>query len=264
VSAVPGERSAEKRAGHFAPILTSFTARVAGASAGALVASPALLARATLETQRLLGHGIVLCVHDAALLAEACCASAGGSAAAPALTAAGPDRALAAAPVSALLEAVTQIRDGLPADARVLLTVAGPGMLYCQLRERGGEDPGVQLEAYAATVSVALANAAYAAGADGIALIERFDAEVPARVSRCHRTLRKLADFHDATLVAFSSSGVAPDDSFDQVFDLTLGEGPIVVARSRGGEQPWATTREDVPGDADVATVHAITKLIPG
>ena len=73
----------------FAPILTSFTARVAGVEPADLLASSTALARATIETQRLVGHGVVLCVYDEALLCAACCASAGGVPAPDALAAAG-------------------------------------------------------------------------------------------------------------------------------------------------------------------------------
>jgi hypothetical protein len=209
------------------------------------------------------GHGVVLLAYVPTLLCDACCASAGGPDAA-ALVGAGPERALSAAPVDALLEALPQVRAGVPADTRVLLTVAGPATLHAQLCERAGAATSTELAAYVAGVFVALANAACAAGADGLALIERFDAGTPSRIDRSRRTLRKLTDFHGVALVAFVTGGEAPEDGFDQVFDLVGGEGPIVVARPGHGALPWACTREDVPGSSDVEHVRALADTTSG
>jgi hypothetical protein len=259
VSAAPGVLPTDDRTSCFAPILTAFTARVAGISPADLLGSPAALARATLETQRLVGQGIVLCLHDPELLLRSCRASAGGRAETSALKAAGPDRVLATAPLAVVLEAVTQVRAGLPAGAQVLLTAAGPGMLFRQLRDAGAGDGGPELEAYVASVSVALANAAYAAHADGTALIEWFGDDVPSRVRRCHRTLRRVADFHGATLAAFASGGPADGGHFHYVFDFDGVNGDdVVVARGTADGPTWVCTRGDLPADAEVADLQAM------
>lgn len=242
----------------FAPILTSFTARVAGLEPSALLSSPATLARATVETQRLVGHQVVLCAYDPELLCRACCASAGETVTPAALVAAGPDRACSTEPISVLLDALPQIRAGLPDGVRLLLTVTGPAALHAQLVERCDVPGGTELETYVAGTFVALANGAFAAGADGLALIERFGPDVPPRIARSHRTLRKLADFHEALLVAFCTEGAAPEDGFDQIFDLAAADGPLVAARCADGERSWVCTREDVARDIDVADVQAL------
>jgi hypothetical protein len=159
-----------------------------------------------------------------------------------------------------LLDALPQIRAGLPADASLLLTVAGPAALHDALRARGA-DEGAALETYVAGVFVAAANAAFGAGADGIALIDAFDGDAPARIARARRTLRKLADFHGGSLVAFATSGT-PDDAFDQGFELARGSGPIVAARPRDGHAPWHCTRADVPRDLDVAELKAMAARV--
>jgi len=249
----------------FVPILTTFTARVAGRDLAGLLQSPTALARALADTQTVVGHDGVLCLFDPDLVATACT---GASAEVPGLESGDAAAVLRTPPLATLLESIQPLKHHLQGRARVIFTIAGPALLQAQLQKSlqsaGGEgrvDPDYVIGLIRDTVRSALES-----GADGIALIEQTACDNPEDFSRCYKAVRKLADFYDAAYLAFlpPGSGVQqPGLLAHCVFDLNARDndpGPVSGKPGRGivSDVVTFTTAGDVPGSATVEELKAL------
>jgi hypothetical protein len=258
----------------FVPILTAFTARVAGREMAQLLGSPTALARALADTQTVIGHDGVLCHFDPLLLASACLRSQaenvrsdGTEGVALRSSAEVPQ----AAPLATLLESIQPLRRYLPEGALIYATFAGPGLLYSQLQaalESCGETGGVDPD-YVVDVIRDVVRSALELKADGIALIEQTVPAAPAELLRCHKTVRKLADFYDAGFLLFrlpASEQVQHEFQAHCLFDLEFtenGMGPVT------GKLGPATVSSVLPfttaGDvAETTTVEELKTLLQG
>jgi hypothetical protein len=247
------------------PILNAFTARVSGREIPQLLKSPTGLARALADTQKVVGHDGVLCLFDPPLLACSCtgqsaAASSGAADFGGDLTA--PDEILQRTPLATILDAIEPLQHSLPANATVYTTFAGPGLLWTQLQE-AFQSCGMSTGAECDYVLDAVRNVVRTSlemKADGIALIERIVPGMPSDLQRCHRTVRKLADFYDAGFIVFNqagSDGTETDIPAHIQFALP-GEdedsGPLIgdCESSATGSSEVITTRGDVPGNLSV------------
>ena len=255
----------------FAPILTAFTARVAGRETAELLQSPAALARAVADTQTVVGHDGVLCLFDTLLLASACVRKQGDTACSSHLhhvALRDPAEVLHTPPVSTILESIQPLQLYLQGRALVFATFAGPGLLYSQLQETlrscGGTN-AVETD-YVVDVIRSVVRSALELKADGIALIEP---SAPANLQdlmRSYKTVRKLADFYDAAFLVFRLS--APEEPQAElpahcVFDLkTMQNGPGLVTGSLGpgisSNVLPSTTAGDVPATTTVEELKAL------
>ncbi len=206
---------------HFVPILTTFTARVAGREIAQLLQSPTTLARALAETQIVVGHDGVLCFYDSSLLLSACIRDAEGIRLAGdtnGVVLTSPDGVPQTAPLSTLLESIQPLRHQLPDSAMVFATFTGPGLLYSQLQgafKSSGLNDEVDPD-YVVAVIRNVVRSALELKADGIALIERTMPATPSKALRAHKAVRKLADFYDAGFLVFKLT-----DSYEQTFPNT-------------------------------------------
>lgn len=249
----------------FIPILTAFTARVAGREIARLLQSPTALARALAETQLVIGHDGVLCIFDPLLLSSSCICKqdemtpAGGS---NDLALQAPDEVLRTEPLTTLLESIQPLRHQLPDSAMIFATFTGPGLLYTQLQsafESCGKTGAVDPD-YVIDVILNAVRSSLELKADGIALIEQTVAAAPSQLLRFHKTVRKLADFYDAGFLVFSlpeSEQQSTDFPAHCVFDLPppgMGIGPVIGQPGQAtalNAHPF-TTAGDVPGSTAV------------
>ena len=242
------------------PILTAFTARVADRDMPCLLESPAALARALADTQTVVGHDGVLCLFDPLLLSSACIgiqdeASAFGVPRGEALTP--PDEILKAGSLATLLESIQALPHHLPDKALIFATFAGPGLLHSQLQD-AFESCGMSSDAgsdYVLDVIRNVVRSSLEMKADGVALIEQMAPGVPSEIRRCHKTVRKLADFYDAGFMVFNLPGSEdpePGIPAHCVFDLKPSEsriGPLIgkLDPSAASNTPPLSTSGDVP-----------------
>lgn len=254
----------------FVPILTAFTARVAGREMGELLQSPTALARAMSDTQTVVGHDGVLCVFDPRLLATSCIlrqldTSRVGLRAAAEI--------LQTPPVMTLLESIRPLRHFLPDSASIFTTIAGPALLFSQLQEAiesSGETNVVEPD-YVVEVIRTVVRSALESKADGIALIEQTATDNPEGFQRCYKTVRKLADFYDAAYLAFRSAeaGVQQTDLLAHcVFDLAVDEKGIVPVKGKLGPGTASnvvtfTTAEDIPESTSVEELKTLSRELP-
>lgn len=258
----------------FVPILTAFMARVAGREMAQLLQSPTALARALADTQTVVGHDGVLCHFDPLLLASACLRNRGEKVCSDGTQGGGLRAAaevLQTAPLATLLESIQPLRRHLLDRALIFATFAGPGLLYSQLQaalESRGETCGVDPE-YVVDVIRKVVRSALELKADGVALIEQTVPAAPAELLRCHKTVRKLADFYDAGFLLFrlpAAEQVHQEFQAHCVFDLTStknGMGPLT------GTLGPATVSSVLPfttaGDvAETTTVEELKTLLQG
>ena len=251
---------------HFVPILTSFTARVAGSEIAQLLQSPTSLARALAETQIVVGHDGVLCFYDSSLLLSACIGDPEGK-----LTS--PDEILQTAPLSTLLEAIQPLRHQLPDSAMVFATFTGPGLLYSQLQgafRSSGLNDQVDPD-YVGAVVRNVVQSALELKADGIALIEQTMETTPSKLLRAHKAVRKLADFYDAGFLVFklakSDEQTFPDNAHC-VFDLATpanGIGPVTAHAEKPAspERLLSTTAGDVAANTTIEELKSMTRAAP-
>ena len=241
------------------PILTAFTARVAGREMASLLQSPTALARALADTQTVVGHDGVLCLFDPLLLSTTCIGkqyetSAFSGPRGDGLIA--PDEILQTAPLATLLESIQALRHILSDRALVFATFAGPGLLWSQLQDTF-ESHGMSSDAgsdYVLDVIRNVVRSSLEMKADGIALIEQTAPGLPSELRRCHKTVRKLADFYDAGFIIFNLPGAEdpePGIPAHCVFDLAPpenGMGPILgkLESSAASNTPPVTTTGDV------------------
>jgi hypothetical protein len=239
----------------FVPILTAFTARVAGRGMEQLLQSPSALARALADTQTVVGHDGVLCVFDPVLVSSSCLAQHGAG-----LTPA--EEIPQTAPVAAILESIQPLRHHLPESAGIYATFAGPGLLSSQLQDAfdpHGANSVVDPD-YVVDVILSVVRSALDLKADGIALIERGGASLPLGLLRVHKKARKLADFYDAGFLVFSMPGGGepePELPAHCIFDLASAEngiGPVIgkLAQSAASKARPSTTAGDVPESTPV------------
>ena len=247
------------------PILTAFTARVAGREMAQLLQSPTALARALADTQTVVGHDGVLCLFDPLLLASACFKEQGEMNSSCDVRGIGlnpPDEVLQTAPVATILESIQPLRHHLLDRAMILVTFAGPGLLYSQLQdafESCGMAGGADTD-YVVDVIRNVVRSSLDLKADGIALIEQMEPGMPAELQRCHKTVRKLADFYDASYIVFNLPGAEDQElgiPAHCVFDLASpddGMGPLFgkFDQSAASNTPPVTTVGDVPESTPV------------
>ena len=258
---------------HFVPILTTFTARVAGREMAQLLQSPTMLARALAETQIVIGHDGVLCFYDTSLLLSACIRDPEGMRLAGddcGVVLTSPDEILQTAPLSTLLESIQPLRHQLPDSATIFATFTGPGLLYSQLQgafKSSGLNDEVDPDYVLAVIRIVV-RSALELKADGIALIEQTMATTPSKVLRAHKAIRKLADFYDAGFLVFKLT-----DSYEQtfpntahcVFDLATPTSGIGLVTAYA-EQPASpellllTTAGDVAANTTVEELKSLTR----
>jgi hypothetical protein len=249
----------------FVPILTAFTARVAGREVTELRQSPTALARALADTQTVVGHDGVLSIFAPLLLSSACIRkqsemNSRGVTRGTGLTP--PDEILQTAPMATLLESIQPLRHLLPDRAMIFTTFTGPGLLYSQLQDTfvSCGMTGAAGSDYVHDVILSVVRSALELKADGIALIEQTVPGIPSELQRCRKTVRKLADFYDAGFLVFRLPGVEdqePAIPAHCVFDLTLSDnfiGPIFgrLEPSAASNTPPVTTAGDVPESTPV------------
>lgn len=256
---------------HFIPILTAFTARVAGREMAELLQSPSLLARALADTQTVVGHDGVLCLFDPLLLSSACISkpdemdSSGGP---QGIGLTPPDEVLLTSPVANVLEAIPPLRHHLPDSARIFATFTGPGLLYSQLQDTfescgmsGGADSDYVLDVIRNLVRTSLE-----LKVDGVALIEQTVPGIPSGLQQCHKTVRKLADFYDAAYLVFrlpgvesAETGIPAHCTFDLVFAENCAE-PLCgkLGQSVVSNTIPVTSAGDIPATATVEELKTL------
>lgn len=256
----------------FVPILTAFTARVAGCEKARLLRSPTVLARALADTQAVVGHDGVLCIFDPLLLLSACiCEQDEGRGAGDShgVLLKSPDEILRTEPLITILESIQPLRHQLPDSAKIFATFTGPELLYSQLQnalESHGKAGGFDAD-YVIDVILNAVRSSLELKADGIALIEQTIPATPPELLRLHKKVRKLADFYDAGFLVFRLPGDEdrnPDILAHCVFDLTSQENGIGPVTGRLGPStatniyPFTTTG-DVP---ETTTVEGLKTLL--
>jgi hypothetical protein len=260
----------------FIPILTSFTARVGGRSLDELLMSPAGLARAIAETQKLVSHDGVLCLYYASLLVAACLnrekkQSPGDQPAGVRLRSA--EDIPRAGQFSVVLEAIRILRHQLPSNALIFAALAGPGLLFSELRamcESSTQRDSVDGE-YASSVIVSAVRSALKSGADGIALIERVTGTTPPELLSSHKTIRKVVDFYGSTLLLFQELGSDHPDASSHahcIFTLCSQESACNLVVGRVGptctsEVVPVTTAGDLPAETPVEELLEMKARIP-
>lgn len=257
----------------FIPILTAFTARVAGREMAQLLQSPTALARALAETQIVVGHDGVLCVYDPSLLLSACIRDPAGIRPAgddESIVLTSPDEVPETAPLSTLLASIQPLRHQLPDSAMVFATFTGPGLLYSQMQssfKSSGLNDQVDPD-YVFAVMRNVVRSALELKADGIALIERTTPATPSKVLRAHKAVRKLTDFYDAGFFVFKLPD-SDEQTFPHtahcVFDLATpanGIGPVTAYAERPGspELLLLTTAGDVAANTTVEELKSMTR----
>jgi hypothetical protein len=254
------------------PILTAFTARVAGRDMARLLQSPTALARALADTQTVVGHDGVLCIFDPLLLQSACIrkqSEMNSSAGDHDIGLTPPEEITQTAPLATLLESIHPLRHHLPDSAMIFATFTGPGLLYSQLQgafESCGMTGGADSD-YVLDVIRDVVRSSLELKADGIALIEQTVPGIPSELRHCHKTVRKLADFYDAGFIVFNLPGAEdqePETPAHCVFDLALPEngiGPLFgkLGQSAASNTPPLTTACDVP---ESTTVEGLKTLL--
>jgi hypothetical protein len=247
------------------PILTAFTARVAGREITHLLESPAALARALADTQTVVGHDGVLCLFDPLLLSTTCLGKQDVAGSVNGLRGDGltaPDEILQTAPLATILESIQALRHNLPDTALILATFAGPGLLWSQLQD-AFESCGMSSDAgsdYVLDVIRNVVRSSLEMKADGIALIEQTAPGLPSELWRCHKTVRKLADFYDAGFIVFNlpgAEGPQPGIPAHCVFALASpgnGIGPLfgTLESSAASNTPPVSTSGDVPDNTAI------------
>jgi len=256
----------------FIPILTSFTARVAGRDVTQLLQSPTDLARALADTQIVVGHDGVLCLYDPLPLEAACIGRTEGKP--PGIPGSNdltsPEEVKHTEPINTLLEAIQPLHHQLQDRALIFATFAGPGLLFSQLQSafkasglNDEPDPN-----YIISVLRNVVRAALDLKADGIALIEQLKPGIPSKLLRTHKAVRKLADFYDAGFLVFLLSESEQQDSAIPahcVFDLapTNSEFGPVIGRADPSTAPdfeLITTVGDVAVNTPVDELKSLMR----
>jgi hypothetical protein len=240
----------------FVPILTSYAARVSGRSVPDLLSSSAALARALADTQRIIGHDGVLCLHQPRELA---------------LSYIGPGNALYSADdvprtgtMAIVLDAVQTLRKQFSPNILVLTCFPGPALTLSELKRSAsaGAEELADYD-YVGDAFVAIVRAAFEAGADSIAVAEEFSAEGRQELTSLYRSTRKLADFYSASFCFFLQPGSEVDDracEADYIFALPTGNALSLVSAQRGGDAPPSATCCDVAPEVAVEDLQRLSK----
>jgi hypothetical protein len=244
----------------FMPILSSYTSRVSGRSSQELLASPAGLARALADTQRVVGHDGVLCFYAPHLQARSCVQSAGSLCSA--------DDAPQSGSLAAVLEAIAALRTTLPSGVHICACFPGPELMLAELRRSCLPNPPELSDYdYVGDVFLSLVRAACEAGAHGVAIAEDLHGGECAPES-CFRSARKLVDFYSAALVAFLEPGSDAAGALaiaDFVFKLPADPGKLELlggaANGFANEKTPMTTNKDVPIDVSVEELRVLRAL---
>ncbi len=244
----------------FVPILSSYATRVSGRSLQELIESPARLARALADMQQLVGHDCILCFYTPQVLVKSCVKALGSLCDAEEVSRSGS--------VAVVLEAVTALRNSLPAGVQVFGSFPGPELMLRELRNICPSNlPELSDYDYVSDVFLNLVRTACEAGAHGVAIAESVGGEEPVPES-CYRSARKLVDFYSATMLAFLGPGSndAPALSVaDAVFRLPKEPGRLELVagavRDSADDKPAMTTNMDVPVDVSVEDLRAIRAL---
>jgi hypothetical protein len=250
------------------PILTNFTARVAGHDVNELLQSPTTLARALAETQTVVGHDGILNIFDPSLLSSACVKKQDGMgslAGTDARDLTPADDVVQTTPLATLLESIQPLRHHVADRAMIIATFTGPGLLYSQLQpvfETCNMTSGDDVD-YVLDVILAAVRSALEFKADGIALIEQSVAGIPSDLLRCHKTVRNLVDFYDAGFLVFRLPGAEdrePAIPAHCVFDLASVENGFIPLFGQL-EQDAASTPRPVSTAGDVPESTPVEEL---
>lgn len=244
----------------FIPILSGYTTRVSGRSSQELFSSPAGLARALADTQRVVGNDGVLCFYAPRLQARSCVRPAGSFYSADVVPRSGS--------LAAVLEAIAALRTTLPSEVHVFACFPGPALMLAELRCCCLPNPPELADYdYVEDVFLNLVRAACEAGAHGVAVAEDLRGGESAPES-CFRSARKLVDFYSAALVAFLEPGsdvAATVSGADFVFRLPADTGNLELlggtANGLAHEKAPMTTNKDVPVDVAVEELQALRAL---
>lgn len=237
-----------------------------------LLRSPIVLARALADTRTVVGHDGVLCLFEPALMSTSCSGDQDGSDATadrPGAKLRPADAVIRNGPLATILKSIQPLRHHLPDSAMIYATFSGPGLLLAQLQ--GAVEPCVENSeihpGYVIDVVLAAVRASLDQKVDGIALIEQSDAELAPELMRCHRKVRKLADFYEAGFVVFNLPGAKepqPGVPAHCIFNLALGaNGPDAPLALQQGLSPHSltapfTTNGDVPESTPVEELRKL------
>jgi hypothetical protein len=244
----------------FVPILTSYAVRVSGRELEPLLASSAGLARALLDTQKVVGHDGVLCLFHPPVLVEACIESDAG-----ALRLRAADDVPRFGKMAVVLEAVRALRRQMPPGVSVFATFAGPGLLLSELAKREHDGDAVDAD-YAGDVFLSTVRAAFDAEAHGIAVMEKRMPEIPPEFAALYRSATKLAEFYDGAQMVFHLPGTesAAATAAHCTFFLESGGDFCRAVQGTGsaeGKTP-VTTAGDVPADTPLERLKELREKV--
>ena len=245
----------------FVPILSSYTTRVSGRGTHELLKSPAGLARALADTQRIVGQDGVLCFYAPEALAASCLQSANILCAAEDVRRAGN--------MAVVIDAIVALRTLIPPSAQIIGCCPGPGLTLFHLRACCARDtPELADYDYVGDVFVTLIRAVCEAGAHGIAVGERFH-DRDGATEGLYTSARKLADFYGVPLFVFLQPGseiLASAGVADCVFKLP--ENPSNVELLGGSlverKDGPVTTNQDVPSEFSVEALQRLRAQATG
>ncbi len=246
----------------FVPIVSSYVTRVSGRGLPELLTSPAGLARALADTQRIVGHDGVLCFYAPQVIANSCVQSAAPASLCPA------EAVPQSGCVMVIFEAIRALRTALPSGVQIFACFPGPVLTLTELRHSCGlTTPELEDYDYVGDVFISLVRAGCEAGAHGFALVESVPSEgkFPEGL---YRSARKLADFYAAPFLMFLEPGSSPAEGVavaDFTFRLPLAPTglELLLGMANGSDQgrPPVTTNRDVPVDVSVQELHALREL---
>jgi len=246
----------------FIPILTSYAVRVSGREIGSLLASGAGLARALLDTQKVVGHDGILCLFHTPVLVESCIESTTGP-----LRLRAADDVPGAGRMAVMLEAVRALRRQVSPSTSVFAAFAGPGLLLAELTGREGDGDAVDAD-YAGDVFLGAVRAAFEAEAHGIAVIEQRMAAIPPDVAALYRSANKLAEFYDGAQLVYHlpGAGDAATTAAHGTFFLASGADTCRARQGLGaaGRTVPVTTAGDVPSDTPLELLKELREQVQG
>jgi len=246
----------------FIPILTSYAVRVSGREIGSLLASGAGLARALLDTQKVVGHDGVLCLFHPPVLVDSCIESSSGP-----LRLRQAEDVPGAGRMAVMLDAVRALRRQVAPGTSVFAAFAGPGLLLAELAGRAAGGDEVDAD-YAGDVFLGAVRAGFEAEAHGVAVIEQRMAAVPPELAALYRSANKLAEFYDGAQLVFHLPGVGEAATTAAHGSFLLDSGvdachPVRGAGTAGGTMP-ATTAGDVPADTPLERLKELRVQVEG
>jgi hypothetical protein len=246
----------------FIPILTSYAVRVSGRKIESLLASSAGLARALLDTQKVVGHDGVLCLFHPPVLVDSCIESTSGP-----LRLRRADEVSRFGGMAVMLDAVAALRRQVTPGTSVFAAFAGPGLLIVELAGRAAGGDAVDAD-YAGDVFLGAVRAAFEAEAHGVAVIEQRMAAVPADLAALYRSANKLAEFYDSTQLVFHlpGAGEAAATAAHGTFFLESGADTCRARQGlgAGGRTVPVTTAGDVPSNTPLQQLKELREQVQG